>query len=333
MSWLWRYVAARTLARCHCAHILPTGGRIIAKRPLLRLPAPKERPNVVPMLGGLLIRVILRSLGLIVAAILIVLVLEGPEVFPMSGIGPEVLAAHALASPETRTELMDAIFAASQVTLPLFSGALIVALLIGLPLGIRIGKRAGGVVGALLGFLLHLPVAIPIFWLGLVVLHHALPNLKGAGEALLFPGWSDPAQSALLLAAPMLMLGLAFAARFARNMQWHVGESVGGAHIDMARAKGLTRRRALARHGVGPSLAPMLTSLKRQVTTLASATLVIEVIFDLPGFGPAMFDALKGGQQIALAAHVLVLLAGITLCHLVIEIARAPYTPRVRGAA
>lgn len=277
------------------------------------------------MLGGVLIRAVLRALGLAVAAGLVFGLIAGEADLA------RVLETSGLAEAETQARVLADLVALAEVTVPLFAGSLLLALLLGLPLGIRIGKRAGRASGALLGLLLHLPLALPVFWLGLLALEMGWAQLAGGPGP--FAGWRDPLDSAMRLAGPMLVLGLAFALRVARCMQWHVAEGISGGHIEMARAKGLSRRKAMARHGVGPAFGPMLTHLKRLVTGLAGAVLALEVVFDLPGVGPALLEAARTGDSLRLGTLALAVIAGTSLFHLLIELLRSWAAPNRRGLA
>ena len=216
-----------------------------------------------------------------------------------------------------------------QVSLPLALYALVLTALVAFPAGIYAAARRGragdiGVMGAT-----QLGVAVPNFWFAmLLVLLFALKlGWFGAGG---FPGWERPLVALKALTLPAVALALPQAAILARIMRSALIDILHEDFIRTARAKGLTRRQALWRHGVRNALIPVLTILGLQFSFLLAGAIIIEQVFFLPGLGRLIFQAITQRDLIVVESVVMLLVFAVIVVTFVTDLAYAAVDPRLR---
>ena len=216
-----------------------------------------------------------------------------------------------------------------QVSLPLALYALLLSTLIAFPAGIFAAARRGkpgdvAVMGAT-----QLGVAVPNFWFAmLLVLLFALKlRWFSAGG---FPGWDDPLQGLKALTLPAVALALPQAAILARVMRSALIDILHEDFIRTARAKGLSRRQALWRHGVRNALIPVLTIIGLQFSFLLAGAIIIEQVFFLPGLGRLIFQAITQRDLIVVESVVMLLVFAVIVVTFVTDLAYAAVDPRLR---
>ena len=216
-----------------------------------------------------------------------------------------------------------------QVSLPLALYALLLSTLIAFPAGIFAAARRGkpgdvAVMGAT-----QLGVAVPNFWFAmLLVLLFALKlRWFSAGG---FPGWEDPLQGLKALTLPAVALALPQAAILARVMRSALIDILHEDFIRTARAKGLSRRQALWRHGVRNALIPVLTIIGLQFSFLLAGAIIIEQVFFLPGLGRLIFQAITQRDLIVVESVVMLLVFAVIVVTFVTDLAYAAVDPRLR---
>ncbi|APZ53260.1 ABC transporter permease [Salipiger abyssi] len=217
------------------------------------------------------------------------------------------------------------------VSLPLALYALTLATLIAFPAGIYAAARRGragdiGVMGAT-----QLGIAVPNFWFAmLLVLLFALKlRWFSAGG---FPGWEAPLAALKALTLPAVALALPQAAILARVMRSSLIDILHEDFIRTARAKGLSRRQALWRHGVRNALIPVLTILGLQFSFLLAGAIIIEQVFFLPGLGRLIFQAITQRDLIVVESVVMLLVFAVISVNFLTDLAYAAADPRLRAA-
>ncbi len=217
------------------------------------------------------------------------------------------------------------------VSIPLALGAILLSTALAIPAGAWAAGRRGQRGDAALMAAVQVGVALPNFWLGLLLILLFAVHLAWlpAGG---FPGWNAgawPALRALLL--PVLALALPQAAVLARVARGAVAETLGAEFVRTARAKGLSRRAALWRHAVPNALVPMLTIIGLQVSFLLAGAVIIEQVFALPGLGRLLFQAI-GQRDLPLVQDIVVLLAAVVIVvNFAVDLACAAIDPRLRA--
>lgn len=217
------------------------------------------------------------------------------------------------------------------VSLPLALYALALSTLIAFPAGIYAAARRGkagdmAVMGAT-----QLGVAVPNFWFAMILVLIFAINLRwfGAGG---FAGWDKGLGAALhSLTLPAIALALPQAAILARVMRSALLDILGEDFMRSARAKGLTRRQALWRHGLRNALIPVLTIIGLQFSFLLAGAIIIEQVFFLPGLGRLVFQAISSRDLIVVESVVMILVFAVILVNFLVDLAYALVDPRLRN--
>jgi peptide/nickel transport system permease protein len=229
-----------------------------------------------------------------------------------------------------RTPVADMVMDRLWVSLPLALYALALSTLVAFPVGIWAASRRGtavdtGVMGAT-----QLGIAIPNFWFAMLLVLVFAVNLRwfSAGG---FPGWSAGAWPALkALTLPAIALALPQAAILARVMRSALIDSLGEDYVRTARAKGLSRARALRHHALRNALIPVLTILGLQFSFLLAGAIIIENVFFLPGLGRLIFQAISQRDLIVVESVVMLLVFAVILVTFLVDLAYAAVDPRLR---
>ncbi len=216
------------------------------------------------------------------------------------------------------------------LTVPLAVIALLVSTLIAIPLGMFAATRRGrpGDYGVM-GFS-QIGMAIPNFWfaiLSILIFAVALGWFPASG----FPGWDAGLGTALwALVLPALSLALPEAAILARVTRTSVLDTLGADYVRTARAKGLASRRVLWGHVLRNALIPMITIIGLQFAFLLAGSIVIEVVFALPGVGRLIFQAVSQRDLVVLRDVILLLVALVVVVNFLVDIATTVIDPRTR---
>jgi peptide/nickel transport system permease protein len=234
-------------------------------------------------------------------------------------------------SYRTRASVKEAMLNRLPVTLALTIGAAILWLLIGIPIGIVSAIRRGSLIdrGAMIFALIG--VSMPVFWLGLVLLyvfHFWLGWLPTAGLPKDQTILQSVAEGYFVL--PWFTLAITSAAFYSRMTRGNLLETMGEDYIRTARAKGLSERRVVMKHGLRASLTPIVTILGLDLGGLLGGALITETVFNLQGLGNYAVRSVYAGDLYAILDVTLIAAFFITFANLVVDIVYAFLDPRVR---
>lgn len=215
------------------------------------------------------------------------------------------------------------------VTLPLALLSMVLSIVIAIPVGVYAAAKRGRMGDTLSMGIAQIGVAIPNFWLGLIlILFFALylDWLPASG----FAGWENGFWSALgSLFLPALALALPLAAILARVTRSSVIEALGEDFVRTARAKGLTRKAALWRHALPNALIPVVTIIGLQFSFLLAGTIIIENVFNLPGLGRLIFQAIAQRDLVTVQSLVTLLAASVIMINFVVDLIYGAIDPRL----
>ncbi len=219
------------------------------------------------------------------------------------------------------------------ITLPLAVLAILVSIAIALPLGILAAARRNGPADAGATMFAQLGVAMPNFWIGLilVLVFSSWLGLMPSGG---FPGWGAGVRPCLVaLAMPAIALALPQAGILTRVTRSAVLDVMGEDFVRTARAKGLSHRRALIRHVVPNALLPIVTIVGLQFTFLIAGAVLVENVFSLPGLGRLAYQSLVQRDLVTMQAVVLFFAALVILVNFLVDLSYLVLDPRLRAAA
>jgi len=216
------------------------------------------------------------------------------------------------------------------VSLPLALYALILSTLIAFPTGIYAASRRGKLGDTTVMGATQLGVAVPNFWFAMVLVLVFAIKLRwfNAGG---FPGWDKGFwQGMKALTLPAIALALPQASILARVMRSSLLDTLSEDFIRTARAKGLTKRQALARHALRNALIPVLTIIGLQFSFLLAGAIIIENVFFLPGLGRLIFQSISQRDLIVVESLVMLLVFAVVVVNFAVDIAYALADPRLR---
>lgn len=210
------------------------------------------------------------------------------------------------------------------VTASLAVMALVFEAFFGIIFGLIAGLRKGKAFDATVLFTSLLVIAVPTFVLGFV-----LQLVFGLRLGWFPPTVGSTAQfSSLVL--PALVLGLGSFAYIVRLTRTTVAENVTADYVRTATAKGLSRRRVVTVHVLRNSMIPVVTFLGADLGNLMGGAIVTEAIFNVPGVGQKLYQAILRGEGPTIVAIVSVLVLVFVLANLLVDVLYAWLDPRIR---
>jgi peptide/nickel transport system permease protein len=217
-------------------------------------------------------------------------------------------------------------------TLCLIAGAATIWIVFGLTIGILSAVKRRTIVDRLaMGFALF-GISAPVFWLGLMGLYIFWKKLGWTGGSGYVAFSQNPAAWFSHLILPWCVLALLYIAIYARLTRGNLLETLGEDYIRTARAKGLSERRVIFRHGVRASLTPIVTQFGLDVALLVGGAVITESVFNLQGLGWLAINSVFTQDLPTVLGVVLVGAAAVAIMNLLVDIAYAFLDPRVRYA-
>ncbi len=193
--------------------------------------------------------------------------------------------------------VLDLILDRIPATLLLVGSSVLLALVIGVSLGVWAAYRQGSWVDMLISSLSTLGFAVPLFWVGLLLIIlfsvdlRWLPSGGYATTGLQEGFWATALDRLRYLVLPSFTLSLFYIAIYARIIRTSVTEVLHTEYVRTARAKGLRPGRILWRHVLRNSLLPLVTITGLELGTLLGGVVTIETVFSWPGMGRLAYDA------------------------------------------
>jgi peptide/nickel transport system permease protein len=215
-------------------------------------------------------------------------------------------------------------------TVTLTVSATLVALAIAIPLGILSGTRPYSWIDNLCTVFSLFGVAMPSFWLGLMLI-----LLFSVALGWLPPtGWVPPnedfGESLKYLAMPAVTLGVGFAAPLTRFLRSGMLDVMGLDYMRTARAKGLPGRLLVMRHALKNALLPVITVFGLFFGGLLGGAVLTESVFSWPGLGRLLVDSIEVRDYGVVQGVVLFVTLMFALVNLVVDLSYAYLDPRIR---
>jgi len=220
-------------------------------------------------------------------------------------------------------------------TVSLVAGAVLLWLAIGIPIGLMSARHPGSLRDRLgQGFIL-IGLSFPTFVLGMMSLYLLYFLPKQAGFTLFPAGGYKPLTGGPLLWAwhlvlPWTTLALTMAAFYARLTRGQMLEVMGEDYIRTARAKGLSERRVVWKHGMRAALTPLVTQLGADVALLLGGAIVIEQVYGLQGVGALAVQAVNNQDRPIIIGVVLLGGVFIVAANIIVDLLYVLLDPRVR---
>jgi peptide/nickel transport system permease protein len=217
------------------------------------------------------------------------------------------------------------------VTASLAGGAAFIWLITGVGTGIVSALRRGSVLDRSLMSVALAGVSLPIFFTGLLALSIFSYGLGWTQQGGVNPlDETNPLWWAYDLLLPWVTLAFLYAAAYARLTRAGMLETMNEDYVRTARAKGLTERDVVLKHGLRSALTPILTIFGLDLGLLMGGAILTETTFSLPGIGQYAVIALRANDLPKVLGVTLVAAFFIVLANLIVDVLYAVVDPRVR---
>ena len=208
--------------------------------------------------------------------------------------------------------------------------AIVIGLVIALPVGIYSAVRQYTAADYLGRSVAIMGLATPNFWLGTMVMIYPAIWWTWSPPMEFLSFSEDPLGNLGMFIVPSLILGTYLAASTMRMTRTMMLEVLRQDYIRTAWAKGLLERSVILRHAVKNAIIPVVTLVGMQLPILVGGAVIIENIFNLPGLGRLMLDALNNRDYPVVSAVNLFFATVVVVVNLLTDLLYASLDPRIR---
>ena len=208
--------------------------------------------------------------------------------------------------------------------------ATIVAVLLAVPLGVLAALKQDSWVDYAVRIFSIAGLAVPSFWLGIVMILLMLIVFKWLPPMVYTPFWVNPWQNMLQLIWPALAVGYRYSAVATRMTRSAMLEVLREDYIRTARAKGLMQKLVLSRHALKNAMLPVLTVIALEFAFLIGGLVVTEQVFNLNGLGLLFVQAVAHRDYTLIQALVMLVAGCFIIVNFAMDIAYAWLDPRIR---
>lgn len=217
------------------------------------------------------------------------------------------------------TELMDRFPATMQLSV----ASILFALLISVPIGVISAVKQNSVFDNVGMIVCLLGIAMPAFWLGMVVVLMFSVNLD----------WFPPSGYGSLshLVLPAFTAGAACAANIARITRSSMLEIIRADYMRTARSKGIGKLAVIMRHGMKNCWIPVITVAGLQFGTMLGGIVIIENVFAWPGVGAFLLTSITSKDTPCVLGAIVMFTVVFSIVNLLVDIIYAFVDPRIRA--
>jgi peptide/nickel transport system permease protein len=208
--------------------------------------------------------------------------------------------------------------------------ATIVAVLFAIPLGTVAALMRGTVVDYIVRLITIGGLAIPSFWLGMLIMLGLLSAFNWLPPITFTPIYVDPMANLAQLIWPALAVGYRYSAVTARMVRSSLLEVLNEDYIRTARAKGVFEKLVVSRHALRNALLPAITVIGLEFAFLIGGLVVTEQVFNLNGIGKLFVERISKNDFTLIQGLVMLLAVFYIGVNLVLDILYAVLDPRIR---
>jgi peptide/nickel transport system permease protein len=208
--------------------------------------------------------------------------------------------------------------------------SVLISWIVGLPVGIISAFRPNSLMDNLARSLSILFLAVPGFWLGMLIVLALLFWFNYKAPLLVVHIWQDPWMNFQLVIGPAIVLGLGQGAYIARMSRSCLLEVIREDYVRTARAKGVIERLVVMRHALPNALLPVITLSGILMGFVLGGSVAVEQAFGVPGLGRTLVTAVI--ERDIIVVQNLVFLYGIIfiMINVLVDLSYAWLDPRIR---
>jgi peptide/nickel transport system permease protein len=208
-----------------------------------------------------------------------------------------------------------------------------IAVMVAVPIGIISAIRQDTWLDYILRLFAIFWLAVPSFFVGVLLLYSLARWAHWSPPITNYKGFfDDPLLNMQAMFLPAVAGGLAIGAIIMRFLRSQMLEVLRQDYIRTAWSKGLRERVVVLRHALKNALIPVLTVISLLLATVVSSNVVLESLFQLPGIGFYVVNAIQQYDYPVVQGVVLVVAAGLVFVNLLVDMAYAWLDPRIRYA-
>jgi len=230
-------------------------------------------------------------------------------------------------------QVSDMIGARFPITLQLALGAFVMWILLGVSVGI-VGalKKGKWQDRTIMGFAM-VGYSFPSFFVGLLLIFFVQIKWGVIGFGGYVPLFDNPTGWFTGFILPWTALALLYAALYARLTRNQMLDTLGEDYIRTARAKGLSERVVIGKHGLRACLTPIVTAAGLDLAGLLGGAIITEQVFGIPGIGRMAVESVTDADLPVITGTVMMAASLIIVANLVVDVLYAVIDPRVRLAS
>jgi len=173
-------------------------------------------------------------------------------------------------------------------------------------------------------------LAMPSFWLGILVILGLVVAFRWAPPLIFVPIWEDPIENLAQLIWPAIVVGYRYSAVATRMTRSSVLEVLREDYVRTARAKGLSETLVIVRHALRNSLLPVVTVLSLEFAFLFGGLVVTEQVFNVNGLGKLLVDAVAQRDYTLVQALVLIFAFIFVFVNFLVDLLYGFLDPRIK---
>ena len=221
-------------------------------------------------------------------------------------------------------------------TISLVIGGTVLWLVVGLSVGIISAVRARSAFDRTSNVLVLVGLSMPVFVIGELLILFVFVPLNKHGFTWIQTGYAGITQGFGVwtghMILPWITLAAVQAAVYTRLTRGQLLDTLGEDYIRTARAKGLSERRVVFRHGVRAALTPVVSQLGVDIGQLLGGVVVVEVVFGLGGIGQTSVEAIFTDNLPVIIGFVIIAAIFVVVANIIVDLVYALLDPRVRIA-
>ncbi|WEX08214.1 ABC transporter permease [Chelativorans sp. AA-79] len=228
--------------------------------------------------------------------------------------------------------VIDEVLERFNATLVLAGASLILCTVLGLLAGIVSAVRQFGWTDRIVTLFVLIGISMPSFWLGLLLILVFAVNLRWLPPSGMYAvyGGGGPLDLLTHLALPAITLAVVATGVIARLTRAAMLEVLRQDYIRTARAKGLSERRVIYRHAFKAALVSVIPVIGIQAGFVLGGAVYIETVFQWPGIGRMLVQAISTRDLLLVQGGVLVVAASYVLFNLIADMAQHALDPRLK---
>jgi peptide/nickel transport system permease protein len=216
------------------------------------------------------------------------------------------------------------------VTFQLGIMALVISMMIAVPVGVISAIRQDSIVDYISRSVSILMLSVPGFWIATMIIAYGGKYWNWAPPLTWQSFAESPKDNLTITLIPAIILGAALSGTVMRLTRAQMLEVMRQDYIRTAWAKGLQERTVIVRHAIRNAFIPVITLIGLQVPVVVGGSVILETIFNIPGIGRYLINAINQRDYPIIQGVNLVVATTIVLTNLAVDLSYSLVDPRVR---